>query len=315
MIISASRRTDIPAFYAPWFANRVRAGFCLVPNPFNASQVSRIDLRPEAVTAIVFWTRYPKPLFSFLPELTARGFPFYFLVTLLDYPRVLDAKKPSREAALRAFAALSDMIGPRRTIWRYDPIVISEMTDLSWHRERFMRLAKALRGKTRRCVVSFLEPYRKIARRMEQAAREGARLTRPAPEELARFIGELNAVAGECGIKLRGCAQPGEIESLGLAPGACVDAELLREVFGVEAEAVKDPGQRPRCLCAKSRDIGRYDSCLFGCRYCYATSDFARSRVNYASHDPGSPALWGEAAGAVGASADRLVQGTLFEED
>jgi len=308
MIISASRRTDIPAFYARWFANRVREGYCLVPNPFNAAQVSRIELTPRAVTAIVFWTRHPKPLFPFLPELTERGYPFYFLYSLLDYPRLLDAKKPSRRASLRVFAELSGMIGPERVVWRYDPIVITERTNLDWHRDRFEGLSRALQGKTTRVAVSFLEPYRKIARRMEQAASEGARLIKPDDAELERFIGDIVAMARERGMTLYGCAQAEKYAAMGLAPGACVDPSLLREVFGIETDGTKDSGQREHCLCAKSRDIGMYDSCLFGCRYCYATSDFSRSRVNYASHDPGSPSLLGGAR----TRADDSLQGSLL---
>src|SRR5512135_950390 len=128
MIISASRRTDIPAFYSRWFMNRVRAGYCTVPNPFNANQVKRISLLPEEVDVIVFWTRNPRPLFPFLKELDVRGVRYYFQFTLLDNPRSIDPKTPPAESALQTFRALSEQVGPARVIWRYDPLVLSQIT-------------------------------------------------------------------------------------------------------------------------------------------------------------------------------------------
>ena len=146
MIISASRRTDIPAFYADWFINRVREGSCEVPNPFNPRQVATISLKPEDVDSIVFWTRSPRPLFRHLRELDGRGFFYYFQYTLLDYPAVIDSHTPPAWRALDTFRALADRIGPERVVWRYDPIVLSEITPPEYHLETFGRLAAALRG-------------------------------------------------------------------------------------------------------------------------------------------------------------------------
>ncbi len=293
MIISASRRTDIPAFYPEWFMNRLRAGYCAVPNPFDPSKVARADLRPETVDAVIFWTRYPRPLFPYLQELDQRGFRYYFLYSLLDYPRALDARRPSLTASLAAFSELSARIGPDRVVWRYDPVVLSDMTDVSWHLETFDRLSGALRGLTRRCAVSFLEPYRKIARRMGALTERGFQLEKPGEEDAQRLINGMNRMAGERDMSVYGCAQREEYAAMGLTPGACVDAGLLRRVFGLDIPEAKDSGQRPLCRCAPSRDIGMYDSCQFGCRYCYATSDFAKSRVNFQAHDKMSPSLLG----------------------
>jgi hypothetical protein len=160
MIISASRRTDIPAFYAEWMVNRVRAGFCTVPNPFNRHQVSCVSLRPEDVDAIVFWTRNPRPLIPRLGELDHCGLRYYFQFTILGYPRELDPKSPSVGAAVEAFKDLSGRLGPRRVIWRYDPLIFTSLTTAGFHRENYGRLAEALRGHTRRSVVSVVDIYR-----------------------------------------------------------------------------------------------------------------------------------------------------------
>lgn len=304
MIISASRRTDIPAFYAQWFINRVRAGYCAVPNPFNARQVARVSLAPADVDAIVFWTRGPRPLLRHLDELDSRGYRYYFQHTLLNNPRWLDQHGPAFPAALDTFRRLAERVGSARVVWRYDPLVLSDQTPPAFHVEAFGRIAAALRGSTRRAVISLMTPYRKAQRRLDAAERAaGARLTFPAAlpagavERLAR---QLQQIAADNGMALVSCADENGLARFGVAAGKCVDDRLLRDLFGLDVPAAKDPGQRAACGCVPSRDIGMYDSCLFGCAYCYATSAFERSRANYRAHNPRSPSLlgWHEAPAA-----------------
>ena len=127
----------MPAFYAEWLVQRFRAGYCLVPNPYNPEQVSRISLAPAEVDVVVFWTRNPRPLMPHLPELTERGFRYYFQYTLLANPPALDPGALPVGTSLATFRALADLIGPERVIWRYDPIVLSAETDYDFHRRSF----------------------------------------------------------------------------------------------------------------------------------------------------------------------------------
>jgi hypothetical protein len=294
MIISASRRTDIPAFYAEWFVERTRAGFCTVPNPFNRAQVSVISLRPEDVAAIVFWTRNPRPLFPHLDELDRRGYRYYFQYTILDYPRALEAGTPPLEAALRTFCELSARIGPERVIWRYDPIVLSPATDVAFHLARYAEIARRLHGRTRRSVISVMDWYRKIERRMQAAAEQGIPVPAGAVTSWPGFddlMWGLAALAAAHEMEIVSCAEEIDLTRFGIAPGKCVDDELIRRLFGIEVEERKDSSQRPACGCVVSRDIGMYDSCLFGCQYCYATTSFQAARRHHAEHDPHSPSL------------------------
>jgi hypothetical protein len=284
MIISASRRTDIPAFYARWFLNRLQAGFCEVRNPFNAAQVSRVSLAPEDVDAIVFWTRDPRPLLPRLPELSAMGHQPFFLYTLLDNPKALDPKCPRPDTSLKTFAALAEAF-PGRVAWRYDPVVITEQTPPDWHRHTFERLVGRLDGCTDRVMVSLMEPYRKIAGRMAALEKEGYGLLTPDTETVVRLLADLRDMAAARGMTLYTCCQPEVFEAAGIAPGRCIDPDWIESRTGTRLAADKDPNQRPRCGCAPSKDIGAYDMCLFGCRYCYATSSFERARNNYARHD------------------------------
>jgi hypothetical protein len=302
MIISASRRTDIPAFYAQWFINRIRAGFCEVPNPFNRGQVSRISLLPEDVEVIVFWTRNPRPLFPYLDELDARGYRYYFQYTLLGYPLEIDLHGPAPQAALLTFRELAQRVGPGRVIWRYDPIVLTQITPPAYHRHAFARLAGLLEGCTGRSVISLMDDYPKIRGRMEEIRRQGAvllpvtmdgmGLESGVPEWLGDLLRDLAEIARSHQMEMVSCAEEANLQSLGILPGKCVDDQLIGRLFGIDVSHTKDPGQRSACGRVVSKDIGMYDSCLFGCRYCYATTSFARSRSNYLHHDPEAPSLY-----------------------
>jgi hypothetical protein len=302
MIISASRRTDIPAFYTRWFINRIRAGFCDVPNPFNRQQVSRISLRPEDVDVIVFWTRNPRPLFPYLGELDERGYRYYFQYTVLGYPAAIDVSGPPLQASLITFGELAQRVGTQRVIWRYDPIVLSEATPPAYHRAAYARLAQSLAGFTERAVISLMDDYPKIRGRLQVIARQGVRLLpllpddagieKALPDWLGELLRELAAIARSNQMEIVSCAEDLDLHPFGIRPGKCVDDEYIRQAFGLEVSHTKDPGQRKACGCVVSKDIGMYDSCLFGCQYCYATTSFERARANYLRHDPEASVLF-----------------------
>jgi len=295
MIISASRRTDIPAFYAHWFINRIRAGFCMVPNPFNPQQIMRISLAPEDVEAIVFWTRNPRPLFPYLQELDERGFRYYFQYTLMNNPRALDANTPTMESAVEAFCQLSERVGSQKVIWRYDPIVFSELTPPDFHRRSYHDIALSLRGFTRRSVISMLDVYSKLKKRLAEMEKQGAALLPFDGSQpwFGTLVRDLVAIAAENEMEMVSCAEELDLQPFEVRPGKCIDDDTISEVFGLEVTHLKDPGQRKACGCVASKDIGMYDTCLFGCRYCYATRSFERARINYQKHDPDSPSLLG----------------------
>lgn len=319
-IVSASRRTDIPAFYGQWFINRVRAGWCAVPNPFNSKQVARIEFDPKD-TLLVFWTRWAAPFLKVTDELTRLGYNFYFQYTLNDYPKAIDPKSPNLDKAVAAFRALSSRIGPQRVIWRYDPILLSEETDQDFHLENFSRVADRLNGATQRVVISIVDPYDKAARRLDKLG-ETQPGFRYRAYEAARdgvLLEQLAEIARAHSLEIQSCAEEIDLNAVGIQPGKCIDDKLIREVFGIDVSPRKDKGQRSACGCVESREIGMYDSCLFGCMYCYATRSFAAARTNHASHDPDSESLLGQhrappAKAETSASSSSVipVQGDLF---
>lgn len=294
MIISASRRTDIPAFYAEWFMNRIRAGYCEVPNPFNDKQVSHVSLRPSDVDVIVFWTRNPAPLMKYLQELDDRGFRYYFLYTVMDNPRLLDPKVPPVKESIRTFTELSARMGAAKVIWRYDPIVLSTQTGVDFHIERFCAIASELKGYSRRVIVSLVDVYKSITGRMNELGKSGLRLLTPDADMIGRLMRALAVAAEENGMKIFSCAEKIDLSPFGVKPAKCVDDGLIKRVFGISVPGGKDPAQREACGCIVSRDIGMYDTCAFNCIYCYATRSFEAVKENRARHDPSLPFLSGK---------------------
>jgi hypothetical protein len=287
MIISVSRRTDIPAFYSPWFMNRIRAGYCTVPNPFNPSQISRVSLAREDVDVIVFWTRNPRPLFPHLSELDDRGYRHYFLFTLMANPREIDPGLPPVDVTIKTFQDLSQRIGPDRVIWRYDPIFLTRITDFDFHQKTYRHIAGALKGYTKRSIVSVAHLYRKIQKRLRELEKRGVQLLER--NDLASLMGSFAEIANQNGMVIQSCAD--ELNLPGITPGKCVDDELISKVFGLNPELKKDICQRNRCGCVESKDIGIYESCPCGCVYCYATTSIERAIANYRMHDPRSSSL------------------------
>lgn len=296
MIISASRRTDLPAYYSEWFMNRVRAGFCTVHHPFRAGQKFRVSLAPEEVDAIVFWSKNPAPLLAHLDELDRRGFRYYFQFTLNDYSPLLEPGIPPLAERLKTFHALADRLGSARVVWRYDPILLTNITDPGFHLQSFKGLARALAGRTQRVMVSVVDYYAKTARRLKRLEAEGYVFEKNLKFnlELDGLLRHLAKAARESGLEIYTCAEERNYTEFGLPPGKCLDDQLLHRLFGLTVPAAKDPGQRPACGCIKSRDIGENNTCPAGCPYCYAVADPRVAAAKHAAHDPLAEALGGD---------------------
>ncbi len=294
MIISASRRTDIPALYARWFINRVRAGFCRVPNPFNPRQISDVSLKPDDVDAVVFWTRHARPLFRWLPLLDEMGYRYYFQYTITGYGRPVEPGAPPLRTAIETFRELAERSPRGGVVWRYDPILLGEAFPVREHLERFSFIARQLEKQTARVVISLAHMYRKTERRLGALYPDANALVRnpaadpKAPELLAGLV----RVAARHGMAVEACAQEQDWSALKIEPTRCVDDRLLRELFGGEWPSSKDRGQRPQCRCIPSRDIGMVNTCTFGCSYCYATLSQQLAQKNRREHDELSPSLF-----------------------
>lgn len=288
MIISASRRTDIPAFYSPWFYNRLKEGYVCVRNPRNYHQVSRIPVNRQVVDGFVFWTKNPLPMLQNLSLLA--DWPFYFQFTLTPYGKAVEPGLPSKEQVLiPAFIELAGRTSPSQVVWRYDPIFFSETYSLSWHVNSFRSMASQLAGATRLCIISFLDYYRNTQTRTAHLNLFPS--TASLREEL---MDHFSSIAREYGISLAACAESEDFSRFGVSHARCIDGELLSQIGGVPLKTRKDKNQREACGCAESIDIGVYNSCSHGCLYCYANYQPSLIQQNMLRHHPASPFLLGE---------------------
>ncbi len=284
VIISASYRTDIPAFYGRWFANRLRAGFCRVVNPYGGRH-GTVSLAPGDVDGFVFWTRNAGPFLPVLAEVAGRDAPFIVQFTVTGYPRELDASTIPVEAAAEQIRRIARDFGPRVVVWRFDPVVASALTPPAAIVASFSRIAALLEGAVDEAVVSFAQVYRKTRRNLDSAAgRHGFAWRDPEADEKRALLAELRDIAAERRLALSLCAQR-ELLVEGVRDAACIDAERLSGLAGRPLRVARKP-HRDACGCWASRDIGAYDSCPHGCAYCYAVRDQATAKRNYRRHDP-----------------------------
>ncbi len=288
MIISASRRTDIPAFYSEWLCNRLKEGYALVRNPMNIHQVSRISLSPSVVDGIVFWTKNPIPMMKRLHEL--EKYTYYVQFTLTAYDRDVEPNIPSKNNVLiPAFWALSKAIGKERVIWRYDPVFFNDRYTMAYHCRYFRVLAAKLAGYTEKCTISFLDLYQNTKRNMKPL-----HIQRETLAMWYELLQRFSEIAKEYGLFLDTCAEKMESGDPAVPHARCIDKERLERIGKCRLTLEKDPNQRAECGCAASIDIGAYSTCGHGCLYCYANESQNTVRRNLAAHDPKSPLLFGE---------------------
>jgi hypothetical protein len=287
VIISASRRTDIPAYYAQWFYNRLREGYVLVRNPYRPHQCSKVIITPDVVDCIVFWTKDPRRMLPYLESIEAKGYPFYFQFTLTPYGSDVEAHLPEKDVLIEAFCSLSRQLGAQRVVWRYDPILSSPGFSVHYHYTAFERLAEKLAGYTKQCVFSFADQYPNMSK-------EGKNITRAlCDQEKLELAGFLAALARRYGMRLSACCEGLDYSDLGVTRASCIDQGLIEQLIGVPLLAGKAAGQRKECGCIQSVDIGEYQSCIHGCKYCYAVQNEERAMRNFRQHHPDSPLLVG----------------------
>ncbi|WP_455662139.1 DUF1848 domain-containing protein [Pradoshia sp.] len=299
MIISASRRTDIPAFYAEWFMNRIRDGYFMKVNPYNKKQIKRVSLASNDLDAIVFWSKNPRPVLRYLPELHEKGHKILMQYTLNDYPEELEPGVPSLSYRIDTFQRFSEALGTEQMVWRYDPIILSNKMDVDDHLERFHDIACMLNGWTSRVTVSFMDFYAKSKGRLRRIeAESGYQFSdwlHPAnAERLTALAQGLNRIAVDNGMSVVTCSEQMDLDDYGIKHGACIDQVHIEQVLNRTLIGKKDKYQRAECGCMESVDMGSYDTCPFGCPYCYAVRSDKLVQTNRKKHDPASPYLIGE---------------------
>lgn len=284
MIINTGQRTDIPAFYADWFVNRLKAGFVLVRNPYNPRSVTRYRLSPEVVDLIGFCTKNPAPMLPHMDLLRPYG--QFWYVTITPYGKEIEPGVPDKREVLDSFRRLSDTVGPDRMGWRYDPVFISGEYPAERHIRAFEYMAQTLSGYTRTAVISFVDLYEKTKRNFPEV--------RPVTAEQRLQLGKAFVeIAGQYGMTVRPCGEGNELARFGADCSGCMTVAMYEQALGRRLKVPKTAPARKECACYLGGDIGAYNTCGHLCRYCYANYDAATVRKNLAAHDPESPLLIG----------------------
>jgi len=293
-IISASRRTDIPAFYSEWFMNRIRAGYVRWQNPFSGVPY-QVSLRPEDVSAIVFWSKNYLPLLPYLDELDRLGYRMVFHFTITGLPRPFEPNVPELPDLLESARHLADRCGPEAVLWRYDPVLVSSLTSVQYHLSRFKEIAGGMEGLTRRCHFSFPIFYDKVLRNMGKLSGETGIACYDLPkDDCIELSLQMADIGANHGIEMYSCC--GDYLVAGKIKKAhCVDAELLGRLFPDRIGSIPKRPTRKQCGCFESTDIGAYNTCPHACVYCYANANKGVALWVRTHHDPASDMLAGGA--------------------
>ncbi len=284
MILQTGLRTDIPAFYSRWFANRLQAGFVCVRNPYNPVSVTRYTLAPDVVDLIGFCTKNPAPMFPYMNLLAPYG--QYWFVTITPYGKDIEPYVPEKEKVMESFRELSNIVGIDSVGWRYDPILITDVYTVERHISDFEKMAAALSDYTRTCVISFIDIYKKVERNFPEA-----KAVRPS-ERIE--IGQAFAKIGQkYGMTVKACAEGNDLEPYGIDCSGCMTIETFESALHCRLDAPKRKPARSECACYLGSDIGAYDTCGHLCRYCYANANVAAVKQNMQRHNPASPFLIG----------------------
>lgn len=280
MIISASRRTDIPAYYFEWFVNRLKAGYLVTQNPINKNQYGKIYLNTETVDLIVFWTKNPK--MDYFDTIKKMGYNFYVQFTITPYNEIMEPYIDDKTSLMNNFELLSNKIGKENIIWRYDPIILNEELNIKYHIKSFEYMTKRLSEYSEECIISFIDVYDNIKN-----------IKNINEKDMRHIAFEFSNIAEKYSIKLKTCAEKIDLEEYSISRASCIDKNRIEKVLGCKIISKKDANQRNYCGCIESIDIGCYDSCPSGCIYCYANGKREKVYKNIKNHDAKSDILIG----------------------
>lgn len=286
MILNTGGRTDTVQYYTDWLLRRFAEGFVMTRNPLFPNKVYHYDLTPNKIDCVVFCSKNYKPILSRLHEITDK-FNTYFYYTITAYGTDIEPGVPSINESIETLTALSTQVGKKRVAWRYDPVLLTDVYTIERHLQTFERAASIISPYIDRCIFSFVEMYKKLKTNMPELIP----LTEQDKEQIAEGLG---AIAKKYGIFLQTCGTNGDYSRYGINKSGCMTLDILGKSNGIEFKNLKHKGMREGCHCIESRDIGAYDTCMNGCKYCYANKTPRKAFENYKFHNPMSPLLLGE---------------------
>lgn len=288
-IISVSRRTDIPAFYGDWFMGRLKDAFAGVVHPYGGKKYI-VTLVPQETTAFVFWSKNFTPFLDNLKVIEQAGYKFYFNYTVTSLPDVFEGNL-DKAAAIESLKKLSRMYSPKHINWRFDPIIISSISDGNFYIRSFERLVSQFAGLVERCYISFVTEYDKVRRNFADfTTQTGIRILEVSRDFKIELANELADIAAGYGIELFSCCGD-YLVGPKIRKAHCIDGEIIEQLFYTDGLQYKTKPTRKECACTESTDIGAYDTCPHGCVYCYANANKRRVYETANKHQPNSAFL------------------------
>lgn len=285
MILNTGARTDTVQYFTPWLLKRFEEGYVYTRNPLFPNKVTKYVLSPDKIDVVMFCSKNYAPILPRLHEITDK-YRTYFHYTITSYGNDVEPGVPSVDDSIKTLKELEKIAGKNRIAWRYDPVLLTKDYTIERHLDTFERMAQQLAPHIDRCIFSFVEMYKKLEVNMPEIIP----MTAADKDRIAKGLGE---IAAKYGIWLQTCGTYGDFSRYGIHPSGCATLEILGKANGCEFRDIKHKGLREGCRCIESRDIGAYDTCLNGCKYCYANKSPQKARDNFKLHDPNSPLLLG----------------------
>ncbi|MBB5218543.1 DUF1848 domain-containing protein [Treponema rectale] len=286
MIINTGGRTDLAHYYPQWLLQRFKEGFVYVRNPLYPEKITKYLLSPETVDCVIFCSKNYAPLLDRITEITDK-FNTYFFYTITAYGKDIEKGIPDIDKSIDTLIKLEKIVGKERISWRYDPVLLTKKYTVQQHLITFEHMTARLHSHVRNCIFSFVQIYKKIESNFPE-------LEEISPENkdiLARGFGK---IAAKYRMQIKTCAEKNDYTSYGIQKSGCVTLNEIADSNDLKFKELKHSGMRKNCRCIQSNDIGAYDTCPGGCRYCYANSDHELAEKNYRTHDFKSPILTGK---------------------
>lgn len=287
MILNIGGRTDIVNYYSEWFINRIKEGFCYVRNPMYPQIVYKYDLSPSKIDFLIMCSKNYRPIIKYIDLLNSK----YRLMchyTITGYGRDVEPNVPTIDESVSTLIELSKKIGKEKVIWRYDPILLTKRYTKEYIIKAFDYIASKVCNYINRVVFSFVQIYKKL----ETNFPEIIPLTDNDKDEILRGISQ---IAKKYGLRIQTCGMEEDyLEKYGIEKSGCTTKELIKDIYNIEYKLKKEGKLRPGCHCLETRDIGAYDSCPNGCKYCYANQNYKVACYMYKyNHNINSPMLIG----------------------
>lgn len=285
MILNTGARTDLVQYFTPWLVRRFREGFVYVRNPLFPNKVTRYEISPEKVDVVLFCSKNYSPVLPYIKEISDK-YRTYFHYTITAYGKDLEPGVPSVDESAETLISLSKIVGKQKVAWRYDPVLLTKKYTVESHARTFEHLAKILAPHIDRCIFSFVEMYKKLQFNMPE-------LVPLSHDDIERLCAILGGIAKKYGIFIQTCGTECDFSDYGIHKSGCTTLQILGNANGCEFKKLKHGGMRSGCACIASRDIGEYETCLNGCKYCYANKNHLEARKRFSLHNPESPILIG----------------------